>query len=138
MRSLKLIFIVLGLIISYKFIPHDFENPVYYKLYPLVDIENSARGYVATIIKWLILFIFTVALYLKESHKYKPYLFICCVMFFGIVIENIISFNEPWFLLPYGDESVGFSLTHFFTLFVGLMLAHVRYWNNRNWNNRNN
>jgi len=132
MRSLKLIFIVLGLIISYKFIPHDFENPVYYKLYPLVDIENSARGYIATIIKWLILFIFTVALYLKESHKYKPYLYICCVMFFGIVIENIISFNEPWFFLHMFGEAFGISLTHFFILFVGLMLGYERYRNNRN------
>lgn len=125
MRSLKLIFIVLGLLVVVKFIPHDFDNPVYYKLYPLSDIANSARGYVATLIKWIIWFIFTMALYLKESHKYKPYLFICCVMFFGMIIENILSFNEPWFLLPMFGESVGIGLTHFFIIFVGLMLGHA-------------
>lgn len=125
MRSLKLVFIVLGLLIVYKFIPHDFDNPVYYKFYPLSDIANSPRGYVATLCKWLIMFIFTVALYLKESHKYKPHLFICSVMFLGIFIENALSFNEPWFLLPMFGQSVGIGLTHFFVIFVGLMLGHA-------------
>lgn len=125
MRSLKLIFVVLGLIVFYNLIPHDFQNPVYYKLYPLSDIANSARGYAATLIKWFIYFIFTVALYLKESHKYKPYLFICCVMFFCIFIENIISFNDPWFFLHVFGEAVGIGLTQFFIIFVGLMLGHA-------------
>ena len=132
MSSLKLVFVVLGLIVFYNLIPHDFENPVYYKPYPLSDIANSARGYAATLVKWFSLFIFTVALYLKENHKYKPYLYICCVMFLGIFIENIISFNNPWFFLHMFGEDFGIGLIQFFMLFVGLMLARVRYLNNRN------